>query len=386
MGQQPSTNVSSLIPSFIRNFSHSQEELDLSFKQLTRGEISQLSQFLQHIPNSITKLKLDENEILGGGGRFVREIIQTTSTLLILSLERNGLGNEGIEAISKGLIQNTTLQTIDLQANGIGKEGGKYLGEMLQINTTLLDLFVDENNLQNEGVKAISKGIACNSTLETLDISDNNITSEGIECLCAGLLKNSSITKLDMRFSVIGNKGYDLARVISLKTQLIHLYFEECHIEPEASKAIFRAVGKNSSLVTLFASGNILSRECIKCIRENKSLVDMKIDMCEQDVKAIIRRNVGIWKERMRWSFRLNFLWRVLVLGGCSCDILPVEMIYYILGLVVPREMLIREEMRKVMKFANNILNLGKEKEEFLKMVFGERIEAVLEEITSSLF
>jgi len=76
------------------------------------------------------------------------------------------------------------------------------------------------------------------------------------------------------------------------------------------------------------------------------------------------------WRESILTAFRLNWVGRVLLLGG-GCENIPVEILHYILSFVPLKGILKKEEKRNVLRFCTDWNTLGKSREEYVKRVFG---------------
>jgi len=75
---------------------------------------------------------------------------------------------------------NTTLTLLDLRSNNIGNEGVKSLSDTLKVNTTLATLCLSSDNIDDEGIKSLSDALKVNTTLTTL-VFDHDIDSIGYE-------------------------------------------------------------------------------------------------------------------------------------------------------------------------------------------------------------
>ena len=73
--------------------------------------------------------------------------LATLTSLQILDLVNNGIGDEGAKALAPHLATLTSLQDLLLGNNGIGDEGVKVLARHLATLTSLKDLYLDKNNI-----------------------------------------------------------------------------------------------------------------------------------------------------------------------------------------------------------------------------------------------
>ena len=111
-----------------------------------------------------------------------------------LYLRDNTLQSSAL-VILQSLSTITTLKVLNMNNNQIGEKYGDALASVIKSNTGLKELCVGGNNLQRSVIK-ISKALQTISTIESLDLSNNNLTNEvGIE-LTAAIQSNSSLKQL----------------------------------------------------------------------------------------------------------------------------------------------------------------------------------------------
>ena len=83
------------------------------------------------------------------------------SALKSANLGMNGIGDEGVIAISEALKTNSTLTELGLQSkwdstNKIGPAGAQALADMLKVNSPLKVLNLYDNQIGDEGAKALA--------------------------------------------------------------------------------------------------------------------------------------------------------------------------------------------------------------------------------------
>lgn len=72
-----------------------------------------------------------------------------------LDIERNELGNSGLQIIGDILRLNKSLTKLDLSYNWFDQEGAQYILEALDANTTVRNMKVKDNNIDQSIVDAI---------------------------------------------------------------------------------------------------------------------------------------------------------------------------------------------------------------------------------------
>jgi len=336
-------------PSFIGGYSPTNYKLYLTIRSLSLTHVTKLTHFLTHAPNHITQLDLSSAGIMDDHIRLLLPIFNHP---------------------------NLSIQHLNLSQNCISTEGARFLATTLSMNTTIHTLDLNHNLFGDEGVKAFIHNFACNSTLRTLDLGTNSISGEGVKYLSEIL--NTSITKLTLSWNQFGDEGaMYLANLLSFTSSLCYLVIQFCGIKERGCEEICRVVGeKNTSLLFLCCgSGNRVNDRCMDFLSKNSYLVfyHLKIYNKHKSPSEFLERNTRRWRERMKWGCMLNYLYRVMILGG-ECEILPLEMVYHILGNVLPVGLLKEDEVKRIERVSSDISTLGKARRDFLEVVFGKLI------------
>jgi Ran GTPase-activating protein (RanGAP) involved in mRNA processing and transport len=127
---------------------------------------------------AVTELHLWNNRIgPKGAGEIAKALMghnNATSTLQVLDLGGNGIGDEGAIYLALALEQNDTLQELLLQDNGIGDAGAKALARALRTNKTLRTLYLHVNSIGAEGMCELIRALKGNKSLKTLEAYGNN--------------------------------------------------------------------------------------------------------------------------------------------------------------------------------------------------------------------
>eukprot|EP00984_Skeletonema_dohrnii_P013633 scaffold5654_cov77-Skeletonema_dohrnii-CCMP3373.AAC.1 len=164
-----------------------------------------LSNGLRGIRSSLTVLHLSDNFIGNEGLLNVVETLQTCTGLETLDLSRNDFSSAaaGLSSLSDWL-QNApmNLKTLGLECCSINDEGLHALAEGAAIHCEELDL--DENeSITSTGLSYLSNAIRSDSSLvKTLYLQRIPIGDDGMEVLALGLAGNKSVRSLYLGDSV----------------------------------------------------------------------------------------------------------------------------------------------------------------------------------------
>ena len=139
----------------------------------------------------IQELSLNDNRIGDTGLMALSKNIPYSLHVLLLSC--NGIGNDGVKALSEGLC-GSQLTRLELSRNEIGNEGVMAIAIALP-KTQLIRLGLSYNFICDEGVIELSK-IVLTSHLEYIELSANQITEVGISKLLSVLSFTNNRIKL----------------------------------------------------------------------------------------------------------------------------------------------------------------------------------------------
>ena len=122
---------------------------------------------------------------------------------LVLAGTRVGFGNHvaagmGMKKFAAGLAANTSIEVLDLSANEIGDYGAEKLAAALETNRTVKTLILSHNGIGFIAAKAFGKLLrpGGNDALRELRLNDNGIDSDGTTSLAEALATNSSLKVL----------------------------------------------------------------------------------------------------------------------------------------------------------------------------------------------
>ena len=105
---------------------------------------------------------------------------------------------------------NTTLRVLDMSRNSIGDEGALVMAIMLKSNTVLTKLDISSNAVGDKGVVAIAEMLEHNTTLTVLNMSSNKEGWRGVVSMANALKDNKTLTEYvnNNPFKVAGEAMY----------------------------------------------------------------------------------------------------------------------------------------------------------------------------------
>ena len=118
------------------------------------------------------------------------------STLEDLNIAHNTIGEEGVTAVAKMLVENKSLTVLRLFGCHISGQGASELAAALCKNSTLKYLYLDDNPIGVEGASSMSDMLQHNTSLEHLWLCDDSVGEEGVRQLINSLKHNQTLREL----------------------------------------------------------------------------------------------------------------------------------------------------------------------------------------------
>lgn len=96
--------------------------------------------------------------------------LHSNSSLTLLDLAHNGVGDAGCNAFSAMLLHNSRLESLDVSNNNIGCSACHPLARAIERNGVLQELFLDANPLGVNGTASVVKALAVSTTLKRIGL------------------------------------------------------------------------------------------------------------------------------------------------------------------------------------------------------------------------
>ena len=157
------------------------------------------------VGSTLELVKVSDNEIGDSGAAALAGAVERNSTLTELHLGYNEIGDSGAGALAKAMERNSTLTKLSLSGNKIGDSGAAALAGAVERNSTLTELHLDYNEIGDSGAGALAKAMERNSTLTKLSLFGNKIGDSGAAALAKAMERNSTLTKLSLSLPEIGD-------------------------------------------------------------------------------------------------------------------------------------------------------------------------------------
>eukprot|EP00929_Paragymnodinium_shiwhaense_P015688 TRINITY_DN123791_c0_g1_i1.p2 TRINITY_DN123791_c0_g1~~TRINITY_DN123791_c0_g1_i1.p2 ORF type:complete len:345 (-),score=95.74 TRINITY_DN123791_c0_g1_i1:37-1071(-) len=195
------------------------------------------------MPRSLEELRLGRNTVCGEGAVALAAALQrgdvpefrvlglgfaklqadgarTLGTVLdrlkVLEIPGNHIGGEGAAGLAEGLLRTTsTLQVLRLESNLVGDTGAKAFSDSLRQNCCLQTLELRRNSITDTGAQELAASLANNKSLTDLDLFDNSISDVGANAFLEMLRKSRTCVLKKLNLDINDVSQQMMARVIA---------------------------------------------------------------------------------------------------------------------------------------------------------------------------
>jgi hypothetical protein len=160
----------------------------------------------------VVTLELLDNKITPLGCEFIQRALhpKLNPTLLVLKLDHNEFGSDGVIELSKSLAINPILKLLSLTYCGIDHNSAQALFEILiYTKSAIEDINLSGNVLGNEGVERVLIGASVAKSLKKLALADNQFqdSEDWLKAIRFCMEKNQKLTKYDFKYNNISDNG-----------------------------------------------------------------------------------------------------------------------------------------------------------------------------------
>ncbi len=181
-------------------------------------------------------LNLERNKLGSDGAQILSKMLVHCKSLCCLNLFDNFICDTGVVAIAEGLKDHTGLLELNLGNNRVTSAGVASLSQVISCNQQLQCLVLTRCNLRDcclgsEGVTALVDHMSGDS-LQILDLENNELDDDSMACLSVGLKKFTQLVKLNIglnKNSFLGVKHLSEGLQYCTKLQELYLGANDVH-------------------------------------------------------------------------------------------------------------------------------------------------------------
>lgn len=273
----------------------------MSTRSISDSEMAQLAASISS-NTVLEELYLSGHHLGPRGLEAFANCLALNSTLKLLSLGSEDLGDQALRCLSAGVARNAQsgLQSWDLELKSLGVDGAAAVAELLKRNTSLTTVTLSRNQIKDQGVARLVNGLCENaqSGMKELHLTEIGMSGAGLDHLAALVESAScSLSTLQLSFNVLESATSVFFDVLAKNTSLTNLQLKECKLNDEHIAALATAFKQNTTLMEIDLSGNELTHiacaSLAESLKENKALkiVRLNNNKC-QDEGAVCFANV----------------------------------------------------------------------------------------------
>lgn len=245
--------------------------LDLSSNKLGDEGAYYISQYLSCNP-SIISLDLRSNNITSEGFVNIFKALKNNINICYLDIsaidgiDRNKLGVNGCQELSKLLMSNDILTNLNLSMSGIPIDSCSILSKALSVNKALVWLDVSGNRFGHSGLSKLFSEENSLGLLEYINLSKNDITDLASTSICRQLSMPNYIKTIDLSYNKLSNTFLKKLLTSIQSGQIQNLYLSHNLFDNESGEIIRSILFDVLSLQTLNLSSNPLRDESVRLI------------------------------------------------------------------------------------------------------------------------
>jgi Ran GTPase-activating protein 1 len=226
---------------------------------------------------NIRVLNLSDNAFGPIGASAIDFYLEKTSTLKEFYLVNNGLGPEGADQLATAFCKNDNikLERIRIGRNRLESKGATAFGKFFAKCDSLLEVAVFQNGIKDDGMSNLVKGLHRNTGLQVLRLNDNYIGDDSAEQLIDLLEQTQNLSIIDISDSNLGcENSISVFEKLSKINSLSEIYSNYNEIEEkDAQNQIVEILSKRESKFNkLELKGNEINKSVFKKIKTNKIL------------------------------------------------------------------------------------------------------------------
>jgi Ran GTPase-activating protein (RanGAP) involved in mRNA processing and transport len=175
------------------------------------------------------------------------------STLQVLDVSENNIGNTGAAALGRLMSTNpTALQELHTESCDMTGAGVAALAQGLRQNTHLREWNLCQNSVDTKAAKVVANMLECNKSLTRLNLSGCSVSDESTTCLATALTHNETLQELALSFNRIGNVGVKALADMLPSTRLSTLALQFNLFDSDGLENFITGLAQNVYLKDLF--------------------------------------------------------------------------------------------------------------------------------------
>ncbi|CAD6189620.1 unnamed protein product [Caenorhabditis auriculariae] len=276
----------------VRNCS-SLQVLNLRYTTMSEKALPSLCRTLRVTPcPSLTCLHLENTNITGKNLLILICALKSNTGLKELYLGDNGLQCTDGAHLFQLIVSNTSIQLLDLRNNQLGDGGVRHISDGLRNRealekSSLSALVLWNNQVTGSSMNCLAEALKENTKIETLNIGNNHIGVLGVSHLKPALVSNTHLHRLGLQKTHIDCEGaIILAECLADNTAMVRVDIRDNPIELAGLLALHTAMKMNRSITLMNIDPN-----CVKVNSEKVRPYQDEFRKCYDEIQRFCDRN-----------------------------------------------------------------------------------------------
>jgi Ran GTPase-activating protein 1 len=225
---------------------------------------------------NIRILNLSDNAFGPSGVSAFDFYLKKSTTLRELYIENCGLGPEGAEsvALALGTNKNLILERLKIGRNRLESKGASAFGSYFSTISTLVEFVAFQNGIKEEGMANLLKGLKTNINLQILKINDNLITGSSVNALIELITSLEDLRVIDISDSKLSFSAIDIFKQLikCSKLEEIHCNYNDIEEKEDQSAIAELLQSLPNKLNKLELKGNEIKKSVFKKIVKTEKI------------------------------------------------------------------------------------------------------------------
>ena len=241
--------------------------LNISNNSIGEEAATAIATVLTH-NTELQRLHLSNNNFTTTGMIKIAIALQNISTLKVLNINKNSIDKRAADDVAMILPHNTKLQKLHLNNNKFMTEGMIKITKALQNIKTLIVFNITNTNVDEDAADNIAAVLSHNTYLQELYLDNNNLKTVGMIKIAQALQNVSNLKKLSISNNCI-NEGAadDIATLLSCNTQLKMLDIHSNNLRETGAIIITEALRNTPTLEKYDISSNDIAEEAVHTLK-----------------------------------------------------------------------------------------------------------------------
>lgn len=255
------------------------DKIDLKYYCVQPFGVRAMAMALSNNQN-VTSFDLTDNFLNDDACFHLGEMLTSNSTLSELILSGCRIGPSGVKLLMAGLPSSRSLHTLNLNKNAIGDLGVEYIASAILRGISVKEIYLSYNNISGKAAMTFAEAFETYNNLTLLDLSWNNLYAPlvGTVTLLNRLSESKVLQSLYLSWNSLAGGRIGTAINSILGIPALHvLDLSNNKLSDEGIQNFIGSMAKPKKMVTLNLSYNPLTKDDALIVLQKMKLNTVKI-------------------------------------------------------------------------------------------------------------